>query len=686
MKQIKLLGVFALALSLGLAACGGASDGGEGNASSGSSKHVHTFDTSVWESNDTQHWHPATCEHKTQKGDAKAHTFGEPYDVHAATCTEDGYQMVKCTICQKEVRQTLTATGHSAVPADDAEGVWTPIEDATCEKDGKHSYVCTQCHQPVEVTITKLGHLYAKDPDNPEEDLVQWSQEATCTKEGVGTKTCTRPSCNHVEDVKVDALGHDFVTNDTTPATEGKATVRIYTCKNGCGESYLGFKANEVSSESKKHLNFTDPDSKGEVGAAFWGRPIGNAIALKADGSSVAEEDNEMVYCSTEEGDFFEYVFDLTAAQAATLETCRCYCDARPANHLTGDFWAYNAQRNTDWTPGFYIDGADEHVEKDSNGEYVMVKDHAKSVRAEDGSEAEGVETDNMVKQGKRIDDYRYILYVDGKVQQFDKDTSVPVSGSSTNMVRKEYVMPFTFHLHEGTNRISLRMAGGYRSTFYNFTFRPYAEPTPVVVNEATLNVAEGKTAAITSSMEGLTYTSSSTSVATVDANGVVTGVKAGDATITVSKEGNFKPASVKVTVVEAVGAFKVEAESATLTPTDGAEQRTSSYSGVTMLENFKNGAVLTYSGITSTVAGKFNITMSARGSGLTSFADIMSIKVNGADVTLAGGVDSANSFVDCLVGEATLTADANNTMVITIKSDSANALKLDYFKFIPAA
>ena len=89
----------------------------------------------------------------------------------------------------------------------------------------------------------------------------------------------------------------------------------------------------------------------------------------------------------------------------------------------------------------------------------------------------------------------------------------------------------------------------GYRSTFYNFIFRPYVAPTAITVDQAELTIDEGATASITGAMEGVTYTSDKPEIASVDANGVVTGVKAGTATITVAKEGNYKPAKVQVTV-----------------------------------------------------------------------------------------------------------------------------------------
>ena len=71
------------------------------------------------------------------------------------------------------------------------------------------------------------------------------------------------------------------------------------------------------------------------------------------------------------------------------------------------------------------------------------------------------------------IQDYRYILYVDGEPVQFDPNMKVLVSGRAGSEPRQEYIMPYLFNLHEGENSISLRMAGGYRSMFYNFIFRP---------------------------------------------------------------------------------------------------------------------------------------------------------------------------------------------------------------------
>ena len=352
---------------------------------------------------------------KNDEGTICNHIWGDKEIVKEPTCTETGLAQRSCTVCgTKEEPKTIKALGHDWV--DDATGGVAP----TCENEGSKNQHCSRCG------ATQIG-------------------------------------------VEVPALGHKYaVIGGYEPITEN--FVRLYKCENGCGQVFLGFKATDVSEASRDHLNFTEPDANGEVGASFYGRPIGNSLALR-DGYSVYQTSDECVYCSTETGDYFEYIFNLTAAQAAELSTCRCYCDAKPANYLSGDFWAYGAY-NTDWTPGYYIDGSDEHVEKNEDGTYVMVEDHARCVKGS-ALAGEPLGEDYMVKMGKRVTDYRYVLYVNDEIQDFDPTIKVPVEGSNTNTIRKEYVMPYTFHLKEGTNKIRLHMAGGYRSTFYNFTFRP---------------------------------------------------------------------------------------------------------------------------------------------------------------------------------------------------------------------
>ena len=643
MKHNKLFAMLAVAAALAVSACGGNGD----NPSSSAHKHSAAPDA-PWQHDNNNHWKDCAANDGGKAENAK-HTFGDPTDVVPATCTATGSQKVKCTVCGAEVTQTLPMIDHTW-------GEWEVTAEADCTNAGSRKHTCSVCGTEETETIPANGHTFG-----------EWEtvKEATCDKDGSRKHTCS--VCGAEETEKVEALGHDLeLVGGETPAPDGEATVRLYRCKR-CGETSLGFSADEPSEASKPHLMKGDND-----GMRFFGRPIGNAMALTADGTSVNQQNNECVYCSTETGDFFEYVFTLNADQAATLASARLYCDARPANYLSGDFWAYNRSAD-DWTPGYYIDGADDHVQKDATtGEVVMVKDHAQATKNEDGSWTEGVELDTQVKMGARIEDYRYILYVDGNPVDFDAETSVPVKGSSQNMQRAEYVLPYTFNLHEGKNTISLRMAGGYRSEFYNFIFRPYVAPTPVVVNQTSLEMREGKTAQITSTMEGLTYASANNQIATVDANGLVTGVKAGETTITVSKEGNYKDAKVAVKVLEKEGIVTLDIATGVIAPEGGFDPYTSGSSGF-WLRNPKKDATLTYT-FQAEKAGLFDLNFGLRGQGIN-VAEAIAIKVNDADVAVSGTVNSQYSAVETIIGQANLKV-GENTMVITALADSALYIK----------
>ena len=634
------------------------------------------------------------------------HTWGDYEIIKAATCTEAGEKQRTCTVCgEKDEVKSVAALKHDW--KDDATGAvestctvkgkkgqtcsrcgakqevetplkahtWVDIDGgtpATCTEAGTQKQRCSVCGQEQTLDVAALNHDYG-------DEVVITAPE--CEKDGLNQKTCKR--CGHVEDVPVGRLNHDFqpVGGEPEPG-EGEAMVRVYKCAN-CQQTSLGFNANEPSTESKKHLVIGD-----DGGARFFGRPIGNSLALDAaTGDSVNRQDGECVYSSKETGDFFEYVFTLNAEQARALASCRCYCDAKPADHLnTNDFWAY-ASSAEDWTSGFYIDDDPAHKEVDGDGNPVMVDDH--EIAPRDSSNA-GDPTGTQVQKGKRITDYRYVLYVDDptnngelKIQQFDAKTKVPCEGNGTNMKRKEYVMPYTFKLHEGQNKISLRMAGGYRSVFYKFTFRPYEDPTDIAVANENLTVSEGKTVAIEGISEtGVTFKSNNEAIATVDANGVVTGVKEGSTKIIISKEGNYRDAEVNITVGPREGTIVLNLTDAVIAPAEGGIEVYNSSSSGQWYRNPKNGTTLTYN-FQSEVAGKFDIKLGLRNTGdAIDLAASMGIKVNDADVTVTGSVKTSYDPVEFVVGQADLKVGAN-TMVISFPADSALYIKT--LKLAPA-
>ena len=226
-----------------------------------------------------------------------------------------------------------------------------------------------------------------------------------------------------------------------------------------------------------------------------------------------------------------------------------------------------------------------------------------------------------------------------------------------------------------------------YAESAATLTVVPAPEKDPVVVNETSLTVAEGKTVAITSSMTGLSYKSASESIATVDANGVVTGVKVGETTITVSKDG-YKSIKVPVTVTEAEGVIAVGINSGT-SEGDVVTFRTSQnlsepYNYI--VDEWPANAVLTVK-VTAASAGTYNMYIRARASGgynsstTDDLATCMEVKVNGTAVNATGSV-SGNSFTDHLLGEVNLTAGENT---ITIKC-LTTVPTMNMLRFIPKA
>lgn len=342
------------------------------------------------------------------------HTWSDWYVVQEATCQEGGIQQRECTVCGVTEQRYTQARGHSW---DDYEIVYP----ATCTQEGLGRVYCVVCGMMQEETIPAYGHQWGD---------WEYTVEPTCEQPGYGKRTCV--VCNIAEEVEVEPFGHDFVAFDYSEPQPELSPTRFYKCTR-CDLAYLNFKATEVSEESKKHLVFEPetPSYGEEQGARFWGRPIANDMELNENGEANGE-DVEKIFNPNQTGDYFEFVFNLTSNQAALLSDCYLYCDAKPAQWMRNnnmDFFA-RKQYDGEWTPGYYPSGE---------------------------------------REGQYVDDYRYVLFVDDELVYFDPNIVNPVTSDN----RTEFRVPYSFSLHAGINKIRLHMAGGYRSIFYNFIFRP---------------------------------------------------------------------------------------------------------------------------------------------------------------------------------------------------------------------
>ena len=211
-------------------------------------------------------------------------------------------------------------------------------------------------------------------------------------------------------------------------------------------------------------------------------------------------------------------------------------------------------------------------------------------------------------------------------------------------------------------------------------------EKDPVVVDQTSITVAQGKTSQITSSMTGLSYKSASEAVATVTAAGVVTGVAPGNTTIAVSKDG-YKTIRVPVEVTEVEGAFIVAIDNITGTGVTTKTSQNLSGNYTKIIDTFEVGAVGTLS-FTVANAGQYTMYMKARASGgynssnTDVLATCMTLKVNGTVVTSSASV-SGNSFTEYLIGDVNFTAAGPATIEITCITSVPG---INLFKFIPKA
>lgn len=253
------------------------------------------------------------------------------------------------------------------------------------------------------------------------------------------------------------------------------------------------------------------------------------------------------------------------------------------------------------------------------------------------------------------------------------------------------------FTLNNGENTLDFNFLGSspymddlniYAESAATINVIPPAEKDPVTVNQESIAVKEGKSAQITSSLDGLTFKSNNTAIATVDDNGNVTGVKAGETTISVSKDG-YKTIKVPVTVSEAEGVIAISINGG-VNESGAVTFRTSQnlsepYNYI--VDAWPADEVVTFTVNNEGATGSFNMYIRARASGgyqsssTDDLATCMEVTVNGSVLTLSGTV-SGNSFTDYLLGAVSLNNGANT---VTIKCKTT-VPTMNLLRFIPNA
>ena len=137
------------------------------------------------------------------------HSYGSWKTDTKATCTVEGKKHKTCNSCGDVVTEKIPATGHKW----DEE--YTIDKAATCMAAGSKSVHCNVCNEVKSVTaIAMLAHNYSS-----------WKTEskATCTKDGIRYQVCS--GCDAKVTETIPATGHKIVIDKARAATCAKAGV-----------------------------------------------------------------------------------------------------------------------------------------------------------------------------------------------------------------------------------------------------------------------------------------------------------------------------------------------------------------------------------------------------------------------------------------------------------------------------
>jgi|GEM_PF-5763010 len=148
------------------------------------------------------------------------HSYGEPVEITAPTCTETGEAELTCTVCGHKTTRVIPALGHD----------WdngTVTQEANSENDGVMTFTCTRCDETYEVAVV-YHEAVAADCDNDgnlayyellADSGSRYFLDAQCQRETTFDKLVV-PAAHKWGDWEV-----------TTPAACNQAGVESHTCE-----------------------------------------------------------------------------------------------------------------------------------------------------------------------------------------------------------------------------------------------------------------------------------------------------------------------------------------------------------------------------------------------------------------------------------------------------------------------
>ncbi len=99
--------------------------------------HTHTFSTE-WTYDENNHWHAATCEHKTEVSGKEAHKWDEGKVTATATESAKGEKTYTCIVCNTTKVETIPVHTHTNL-------THVPAKNPTCTEAGNTEYYTCAC-------------------------------------------------------------------------------------------------------------------------------------------------------------------------------------------------------------------------------------------------------------------------------------------------------------------------------------------------------------------------------------------------------------------------------------------------------------------------------------------------------------------------------------------------------------
>ena len=152
--------------------------------------HTHTF-AEEWSSDETNHWHAATCECSDVELQKTEHIFGKQEVIKEATEDAKGSQEKSCSVCEYKVTEEIANLEHKHKFATE----WT--------KDETNHWHAATCGCS-DVELQKTEHTFG-----------EWKVTKEPTEDAKGTKERVCDICKCKETAEIAQLNHKHVAGES---------------------------------------------------------------------------------------------------------------------------------------------------------------------------------------------------------------------------------------------------------------------------------------------------------------------------------------------------------------------------------------------------------------------------------------------------------------------------------------